>query len=472
MEIVSKKTALTNMGETRTMQHYDALLGQGVDKMGVMATLYPELVTTSLVDRLRNRFMNKKGGNGLQPVNEMVIEWTIDVNFIKTVKIVKDVTGSNIGQNVTPFNIVFEEKFYSKNDAISLEDRTQLFVVAPPRMLGTNAWEYTVVLITNDYNKSVDPAELTAGKETRFQSNYQPEMSTRGYTKYVSNTEKHRNYISRHRNGDSFSGDYARREKLYIAQATNKNGKKETCYYDMHRYEKDVIDGFMESRNKSLMFAQTNMTPEGKCLHQDESGADVPIGEGVLPQIERACNKFWYSKLSIRQFETIIQTMAQQSDKPTGNVYAVICNERLYADLQRLMTNDMRFRTDNAPFMYSKGKGGKIAVGVEFDSYKFMGNTIMFTPDRTVSQEFPRGGFGFFLDLGADMKTGTPNLATVTIEGMDFIQETFMGFGGKDGKSSNVGAVTTVHGGRFEVMGYDGALVYAPYKAFVLRESI
>lgn len=473
MKIVSRKTALKNQGNTRTMQHFDRLLGQAVDKMGIMATLYPNLTTSALIDRLCNRFMNKKGGSSLQPINEMVVEWDIDVNFIKTVKIAKDVAGSEIGKNIAPFNIYFDEKFYSKNDSIVLKDRTQLLIIAPPRMHNSRLWEYTAVLITNSYDDYVDSAVLKKGQETRFQSNYQPEMSTRGYTKYLSNTETHRNYISRHRNGDSFSGDYARREKYYIEQASkNKEGKKVKSYYEMHNYEKDVMDSFMESRNNSLLFAHTNFTAEGKCLHQDENGADIPIGEGVLPQIERYCNKFMYSTLSIKHFERIIQAMGVQADSPQGNTYAVVCNEPLYYDIQRILRADVRFRNDSPGFMYSKGASGKVRVGAEYDSYTFGGNTIIFMPDRTITQEFPDGGFGFFLDLGADMKSGRPNLSTVTVEGMDLIQETFLGMGGKDGKTSNVNAAITTHGCRYEVLGYDGAVVFAPYKAFILKENV
>ena len=113
------------------------------------------------------------------------------------------------------------------------------------------------------------------------------------------------------------------------------------------------------------------------------------MSDGVIPQIERYCDKFLYNSLSSNVLDDVISAMVEKSSKPTGNIYAVVCNERFYTQFGRIMKADYRFNAPNdASYLYSK-EGGKVKVGAEFDSYTVQGNTIAFIPDRALSQEFP-----------------------------------------------------------------------------------
>jgi hypothetical protein len=89
--------------------------------------------------------------------------------------------------------------------------------------------------------------------------------------------------MSRHRASDTVSADYKMQESVYLEIA--KKDKKE--YYKMHQHEVDVMNTFMLAKNNSCIFSQTNYDVNGKCLDQDERGRDVPMSDGVLPQIER-----------------------------------------------------------------------------------------------------------------------------------------------------------------------------------------
>jgi hypothetical protein len=53
------------------------------------------------------------------------MQWRIDVNFIKKVKITADATPAGV------FTVSLE-KYYNKNETFALENGTQLFIVAPP----------------------------------------------------------------------------------------------------------------------------------------------------------------------------------------------------------------------------------------------------------------------------------------------------------------------------------------------------
>jgi len=468
MKVVDRKTVVHNMGDTRTVQHFNTLLGDKPHKLGLVATMYPDLAITTLTDALRNVYYNpKSSSSNFQPINSMAVQWDIDVNYIHKVSIVKDINDAQPGLNKAPFTIVLAEKYYDKNDTFTLENKQQLLVVAPPRMLNARSWEHTVILVGNDYSKYVDPRFLKKGRVTRFRSNYFPELSERGYTKYTSNTETHRNYMSRHRASESVSADFKIKEKVYLELA-KKDGKE---YFKLHSHEKDCLDTFMYARNNNQIFGQTNHDVNGKCLDQDEQGRDIPMGDGVIAQIERYCDKFLYSQLSSAVLDDVIYAMVEKSDRPTGNTYVVICNERMYQQFGRIMKDDYRFTNpSDKTFFYSK-EGGKVKTGAEFDSYTVQGNTITFMPDRALSQEYDNYGYGIFLDTTADLKSGRPNVASFTMEGSEMVEGRVNGLGGQDGKSSGV-VSTGVHGSEYHLIGYSCAVVFNPYKSFVLKENI
>lgn len=184
--------------------------------------------------------------------------------------------------------------------------------------------------------------------------------------------------MSRHRASETVSADYKLKEDVYLE--TIKKGKKE--YFKMQQHEVDCMNTFMLAKNNSGLFSQTNFDVNGKCLDQDELGRDVPMSDGIIPQIERYCDKFLYSGLSSDVLDDVISAMVEKSHTPTGNIYACVCNEKFYSQFGRVQRADYRFNSPNdATFLYSK-EGGKVKVGAEFDSYSIQGNTITFMPDQ------------------------------------------------------------------------------------------
>ena len=91
------------------------------------------------------------------------------------------------------------------------------------------------------------------GMTTRFQSVAMPELHEQGYTKYQSNIEKHRNYITTHRVDDSYSALYAAHEDVFvsIAEGKSKDSLSESVY-KMNKKEKDLLENFLYVRNNGL----------------------------------------------------------------------------------------------------------------------------------------------------------------------------------------------------------------------------
>ena len=469
MKIVDRSTVVQNMGDTKTVQHFGTLLGEKPHKLGTVVTMYPHLAISTLTDALKNIYYNPKKGGGFTPINSMCVEWSIDVNFIKKVKIVGGISGTGANKRIE--TIQLEERYYDKNDTFTLENKQQLFVVGVPKKLSAKKWEYKVKLVGNDPAKTINQAFAAAGKITRYRSNYFPELSERGYTKFVSNTETHRNYLSRHRASVDFSSDYARQEDFYIETSKGKGKDKTAEYFKMSKKEKECMDHFLNSREQSCIFGITNYDVAGKCLDQEEDGRDIPMGDGIIAQIERYCDKFSYSLLTIDVLDDVLATMREKSDVPTGNVYTVVCNERMWDQIQRLMKSDLRFNSPNdGAYYWSKAANKKVDVGTTFSSYQFGGNDLNFVTDRALSQEYDDHAYGIFLDTGADLASGRPNLAMFTVEGSEMLSGNLNGMGGADGKTS--GTVSTgVAGSQYHLMGYSGAVLFNPYKSFILEES-
>ena len=469
MKIVDRATVVQNMSSTKTVQHFGTLLGAKPHKLGQVVTMYPHLAISTLTDALKNIYYNpKKGSGSFSPVNSMAIEWDIDVNFIKKVKIVGDISGTGVSKKVE--TILLEERYYDRNDTFTLENKQQLFVVAAPKKINNKRWEYRVILVGNDLTKTINTTFAAAGRTTRYRSNYYPELSERGYVKFQSNTEVHRNYLSRHRASVDWSSDFAIREEMFIDAGKGKDGSSQ--YFKMNKKEKQCMDHFLLTREQHCIFGQTNFDLNGKCLDQDEHGRDIPMGDGVIPQIERYCDKFAYSTLTSDVLDDVMNTMIEKSDTPMGNTYAVVCNEKMYQQFGKLMKSDLRFQSPNdGSYFYSKQTAGKVRVGAHFDSYTFQGNVITFMPDRALSQEYPDFAYGIFLDTGADLVSGRPNLAMFTLEGSEIVSGNLNGMGGQDGKSSGE-VSTSVAGSSYHLLGYSAACIFNPYKSFLLQENV
>ena len=469
MRIIDRRFIDKNVNTTRTRQHFGTLLGEKPHIMGQVVRMYPRLTISNLTEGLRNVYTNKKSEGGFTPINSMAVQWTIDVNYIKKVKIVADAT---VKAGVFPVNLA--EKYYSKNETFALENNSQLIVVAPPKMITSNNWEYQVQLVGNNPGATANTDMLKKGKMTRYRSNYHPELSVRGYVKYQFNTETHRNFLSKHRSSDVQSAEYSAAQDYYIERGKKKvGGKTEYEYFQLQKLEKDVLESYLWSRENHLLFGESNFDSNGKCMMQDENGQDIPIGDGVIKQIERYCEKLSYAVLTTRWIEDAMAAMREKSPNSIGNTYAFVVNERLYDQLGRVLREDLRFiGKGNDAHYWTNKDGKKIKVGAHYDSYTFQGNTVVFMVDKILSDEYPSSGYGFCINAGVDQTNSTSGISMFTLEGREMLSGKLRGMGGFSGKENGVDLATSVDGSEYHLLGYSGAVVFNPYNAVIIRESI
>lgn len=460
-------------GDTRTYEDFYKFLGTKPERLGIVSKLYPDLTASYLTEALRNIFyVDSKSGGKYRSIDSMYYEWEIETNFIKRVEFADTPTGD--GADGSTIIMAFKENYYKKYDIFKV-DKTmqQFFVLSNPVRKADNYWEVEVRLIDNDYNSLLDDSGCQIGDTTRFQSNAHPEAHQEGYVKYQSNVEKHRNYITTHRCDDSYTALFKAHEQSFISIGKGEgNGKMKETIYKMDTVEKNLLKNFMEVRNQGLLFNKSNIDANGKPTISDPlDGRPIYIGDGLIPQVERFASKYIYNKLTVDAFITAIQQMVEKAENPTGNQFMFICNEKLWYDVQTVLSNWLANYNTCGTYLWSQKVNDYVKVGATFNSYEIGGNTITFKVDRAFSREYGSDkGFGLMLDLTSDKTSGTPAVQMFTLKNGDFLQNKIAGVGGFDGLSSGV-VSSPVAASKLVVWGYSSIAVFNPYRSFILKQS-
>ena len=391
-------------------------------RLGIVSTLYDQYTATHLTEALMNTYTMEKGKKGFQSVNSFLIEWDLQSKKIKRVPLIAAPEGS--GLNAGDVKFYFPENYYQKYDTFVVERTRQQFIVLNrPQRLRDNCWLVIAKILDNDYDSVVDPT-TAAGFQTRFVTNYVPELHSEGYTKYQSNCEKMRTYIATHRCDIDMSAMYKPMEDVFIQIG---KGSDDDPVYKMNTAEKDCLDSFMEARNNALLWGKSNMDASGKPKTYDEDGRPIVSADGVIAQIERFATKFVFSKLNIGYFEKALQAMVAKSEKPQGNQYMLLCNTAFYNEWQRVMNAWIVAHKTDGSFLYSKGTNGYVNLGATYESYTYGGNTISVKIDRCFDVEFPTRKYAALIDLTADAATGKPAMAFFTFKGGDIIHNVITG---------------------------------------------
>lgn len=473
MQILNSQTVKANMGTTKTYEDFHKFLGAAPHRLGVVARYYTNLTASYLTESLMNIYTNEKNPSSqFQSINSFAFEWDVDIDFIKRVEFAAVPVGD--GANGSEIIMAFKERYYEKFDTFRVEESRQLLIVmTPPSRKADNYWEMTVRLIDADYSSILDVDACQIGSKTRFQSNFHPELSEQGYSKYQSNIERYRNHISHHRNDITWSDQFAIMEDVFIGLGQNKgSGDQSQTIYKMHKKEQELLESFMTARNNAMLLSKSNYDRNGKCTIHDELGRAVPMGDGIIPQIERYANKYGYARVTIDMLDRLMLQMTEKSAKPTGNDYVFIVNTVLWGQLQPVLREFLKNATQSSTAFYSQKTGSKVnvTVGATFDSYISAGNQITFKVDKALSIEYPRTGYGLIVDLTSDLMDNKPAMSMFTIKGGEFIRNTIKGVGGTTGVES--GDVSTpVAGSKLVYSGYAGIGVFSPYRSVIVSEE-
>lgn len=446
---------LPNGADTKTMQDLGALIGLKPEMSKAIVTLYPQLSLQKLTEQL-GAVYHKDRGN-LKEIEAFAFEWAIKTNQIPRIRFAEDC--NETGEGGVEFKFILEKKFYDPHDTLELENEQQIFITRTPKILTSGKVEYWGRVVSPNISERLNTNYMKRGMTTKYVSNYHPELSERGYSKLMYNIEKHRGYISRHRVGDSASGDWNKLKAKYLEHAG--------IYFKMSTMEKDLLDQIYLAFENSMLLGRGNFDDRGNCLITEEDGRPIPVGEGIIPQVKRYCDQQRYTNLSVSHMRNAIASTVEKLPKKTGNRLVGICNWKFYQQVQEVLDNALKGRvTDN--YFYTVN-GGKLRVGAEYNAYEFAGNIITFMENAALTDRYPDRGYCLILDTS--MYDGEPNIQMMTIKGMSLFKGVQKGMGGLTGGES--GEVSTfVHGSRIEYMGYRGVKVANPYGAHILEENI
>ena len=462
MRITSFSTSHSQMGSTRTYEDFHKWLGEKPERLGIVSNLYKQYTATSLTEALMNVYsddMNKP--NRFRPSNSFMLEWDIDVNFVKRIPILA-VEGDGADGSEVIFH--FPERYYEMYDVFVIEEtRQQCMVTMTPIRRSDACVECVCRIVDNDYRDRLD-VDAIIGTDTRFIINHMPELHETGFSKYQSNVEKHRTMIGTTRCDIDVSAKYMAMEDQFINIAT----KDKDLTLKLTGAEKVCLDSYMEARNNKLLFSRGNFDANGKVTIHDNIGRPVVATEGIIPQIERFASKFVFNKFNVRIFEKAMNEMSTKCENPTGNTWVFALNSRFWQIVQRTMSNWIRDWKTTGCFVWSQGAKDYVDLGATYQSYEFAGNKIVFRLDRSLDLEFPKKAYGILVDLTSD-SNGTPGMMFFTFKGGDIIHNIIKGVGGKTGLES--GEVSSpVAGSKIVNWGYHAVGVMNPYRSAIFEE--
>ena len=474
MKIASFTSNIPTMGDTRTYEDFYKYLGVKPERLGIVSRMYDDLTASYLTEALKNVFYQdaKGSGNKYQSINALQYDWNIETNYIKRIEFAAVPEGDGAGG--TEIIMAFRERYYEKYDTFKIEGSgQQCQVVSRPVRKGDNYWEVCVRLVDHTYDTILDVTACQPGDKTMWIANAMPELHEEGYTKWQSNVEKHRGYIQTHRFDTSYSALYMAHEDVFVNIAEEKGNQRKDSIYRLDKVQKNLLENFLTGRNQALLFSKGNVDPTTNkpTIVDPDTNRPIYISDGLIPQVEAFCSKYAYNKLTIAVLKTILQGLNEKAEKPTGNNYMFIVNEKAWYDLQDLFDHYLAQYHAEGTYLWSKKANDYVSVGAKgFDSFNYGGNTLNFKVDRTFSREFGyEKGFMLALDLTADKTSNQPPIAMFTLKGGDMISNKYLGVGRENGLSSGEVA-SPVAGSKLILWGYSSLAVFNPYRSYIARE--
>lgn len=362
--------------DTKTYEDWSKYVGQRPQNFGVVARMFKENSLNYLLDGLQNVYENNTKTSKYQVSESLAFEWELETSQIRHIEFAAEPEGN--GADGSDIEFYFVENYFQMYDVFRIDEtKQQVQVLSIPVRKSDTCWAVRGRLMSNNYDNILDADGCMPGKTAIFQSVHVPELSELGYTKFQSSFTKYRNFISTFRADVSWSSLYALQEPVFMRISDDKDKKKGQAVYKMVKKDQELIDTFMYIMNNGMLFDRGTVDKDGHSTITDpSSGRPIVVGDGVIPQIEQAANKFVYSnKPTLSLLHMIMDHMAEKSQKDTGNHITFMVNRRLWNDLNLVLSAYLADCRTDGTYMYSKsankGEGGYVSVGATFNTYEF-----------------------------------------------------------------------------------------------------
>lgn len=299
------------------LQVYQAKTWAGLTPDNYLGAIFGEqpYLASSIVARLHasqgryglDSLLNLTGSAEAFP-DDRDFTWSLQGDTDKAINVVSYESGGSSsaaqpGLNQSIFKIIFGEKYFSKTDLLSADDRKfRVRVMTEPYSDGIN-WVYEVQGMNGDPTWFMPPSLLTSGNA--FSKQYSPQektlSKTSGMTSYGSPFQM-RNSFSTMRKMDIIPANMLNRP-LTIG-LPNPKGEGSINVWTQYA-ELEFMRQWDEEKNRQLIYGESNKNANGTYTMRGDSGFEIKEGSGLRDQISPSY-KFPYTKFKIEWLEDIL----------------------------------------------------------------------------------------------------------------------------------------------------------------------
>jgi len=437
----------------------------------------------------------------LNGIDTYAFSWKVDVSQIPTPRFTQNCTAS--GANAQEFTIFVNANYYATTDVLRLEGiGQQLFILTDAKPESNGEYSHVVRLVTNDPNEALDTRYTTLNRTTMLAYNAQPEWSVKGTTKFTDNFETHFNTMTKIRIDQAYSSDFkATEERYFISDDDLKKSERFSGgsfkIFQFPKIEQLVLDTFIQRTNGFMLWGRSTMNPTtGRSYLQLQDGQDIPIGSGLIQQVEDFAYTIDYTQgnMSVRHMQMALNHIIERRGKSVDNHITCLCTRKFYNDVAAVLKSELFATNPYGMWFYTKdavqptdsvtGKPSnklkyygklpnELSVGATFNTYIYQGNTINFIVEEELTKYKQGRGYAIFMDTGLFVDENdkpAPVLSMFTLKGRENIKFTSAGIGGLTGTTS--GAVSSlVDGSTIGMLGWRGLAYRIPYATVIFQEQ-
>lgn len=493
MRMTASYASPANENMTLTAGNFFQLLYDRPHYLGLVGQLHPEYTLSYITQVLGNVFYtNGEGDRKKNPsvtvIDNLSFSWDIRSNEIKRISFAESAIDTNTGASegswtsANEVNFMMSESYYQRGDVFEVDKSHQQFrVISKPEIISSKCVRICAKLIDPTGKQKINFAACSKGMTTRWLYSPAPEVHYEGYSKFTSNIERYKGYVTRHRYEISVSSEYQMKEDYFMKIAKEDGVHHDEKLYALDEYQNILLETTLSGINSANLLAKTNVDANGHATDFDEvTKQPIIIGDGVVPTCQKyACKAVYTDHVTWSGMQRIVHSLNDKRNSYIGNQYLFLCNSKFWQDINELgLKTAYAWKECAEPAIWSKkangNTGGFTKLGATFSAFEIEGNEIIFKVDSALSMEYPDKGFAMMLDIKPDALKNRPAIECFSFyDGQGKSKEFYSNFLPGVGSKSvpNGGAVASpLAASTYINVAYSGIGVYMPFlSGFIMQ---
>jgi len=318
-------------------------------------------------------FLNMVGAgvNGGTEVESEIVRWRLQGAEYRCARVIENIEPSNTtpGLNNTKFRVKLDLDYYAYPDVLSPEDNDYNLQVVEKMSDGTGTI-YTLVILTDDPTKFLDPIYLSAGREFSKVSTATPSEANGWF-----GTQQYPNIFELESQIGAFAQEISVTDKAWRQQgrlafnflSTDSNGKTSTVSKFLPYAEAMMVDELYKSMEWALVYGEKSTRP-------GPDGYWQKTGAGVRQQLKDSWIQYLNGPITVNLLQDfLLNIFFGRTDEAqrgitlmTGQLGALLFHNALAAVANGFLTVDSHYiRPESNP---NSGTPG-LAYGAQFVRY-------------------------------------------------------------------------------------------------------